>query len=259
MRAVSGVWAGHDWRRRLLGPLQQVLGAARAALIPASPGVHDSIRPPLAIVAGRRLAFGGACARADQQQHNCNGRTGFGHARITCRLVSTPGAIQSHQLERSAPVKGVVFLDLPGCTAMGHTVDEALRHAMEAGEWAQAVSLPRPRLLEALRDDSRVKAALADGAVLAVVPLIFNNSGKGAAAPAPRRASRVHCGSSGRRCLHAGLGLEKGTPVAPAVAPAPARLKKCPPNRHFLQALTSRISTATRSGRCWPAGRCWSR
>ena len=49
---------------------------------------------------------------------------------------------------------------------MGRTLDEALRHAMEAaGEWAQAVSLPRPRLLEALRDDRRVKAALADGAV----------------------------------------------------------------------------------------------
>ena len=46
---------------------------------------------------------------------------------------------------------------------MGRTLDEALRHAMEAaGEWAQAVSLPRPRLLEALRDDSCVKAALAD-------------------------------------------------------------------------------------------------
>jgi hypothetical protein len=71
------------------------------------------------------------------------------------------------------------------CTAMGRTLDEALQHSMEAaGEWAQAVSLPRPRLLEALRDDSRVKAALADGAVLAVVPLVFN-SGKGAAAPAP--------------------------------------------------------------------------
>ena len=32
-----------------------------------------------------------------------------------------------------------------------------------AGEWAQAVSLPRPPLLEALRDDSCVRAALADG------------------------------------------------------------------------------------------------
>src|SRR5882757_4097408 len=50
--------------------------------------------------------------------------------------------------------------------AMGRTLDEALQHAMEAaGEWAQADSLPRPRLLEALRDDSCVKAALADGAV----------------------------------------------------------------------------------------------
>ena len=57
-----------------------------------------------------------------------------------------------------------------------------LRHAIEAaGEWAQAVAVPRRRLLEALRDDSCVKAALADGAVLAVVPLIFS-SGKGAKA-----------------------------------------------------------------------------
>ena len=33
---------------------------------------------------------------------------------------------------------------------MGRTLDEALQHAMEAaGEWAQVVSLPRPRLLEA--------------------------------------------------------------------------------------------------------------
>ena len=56
--------------------------------------------------------------------------------------------------------------DLPGCTAMGRTLDEALRHAMgAAGEWAQAVSLPRPRLLEALRDYRRVKSAIADGAV----------------------------------------------------------------------------------------------
>ena len=43
---------------------------------------------------------------------------------------------------------------------------------------AQAIPAPRPRLLEALRDDPDVKAALADGAVLAVVPLVFN-SGKG--------------------------------------------------------------------------------
>ena len=47
-----------------------------------------------------------------------------------------------------------------------------------AAEWAQAASPPRPRLLEVLRDDPDVRQALADGAVLAVVPLVFN-SGKG--------------------------------------------------------------------------------
>jgi hypothetical protein len=34
-----------------------------------------------------------------------------------------------------------------------------------AGEWAQAGRVPRPRLLEALRDYRRVKSAIADGAV----------------------------------------------------------------------------------------------
>ena len=57
---------------------------------------------------------------------------------------------------------------------MGRTLDEALQHVMEAAsEWAQAIPAPRPRLLEALRDDPDVKAALADGAVLAIVPLIL--------------------------------------------------------------------------------------
>ena len=47
---------------------------------------------------------------------------------------------------------------------MGRTLDEALQHAMEAAsEWPQAIPAPRPRLLEALRDDSCVKVALADG------------------------------------------------------------------------------------------------
>ena len=79
--------------------------------------------------------------------------------------------------------RGVSRVSPPSPTSrLGRTVDEALRHAIEAaGEWAQAVAVPRRRLLEALRDDSCVKAALADGAVLAVVPLIFS-SGKGAKA-----------------------------------------------------------------------------
>jgi predicted RNase H-like HicB family nuclease len=74
---------------------------------------------------------------------------------------------------------GVVFPDLPGCTAMGRTLDEALRHAREAAaEWVQMVKpIPRPRPLEQLRDDADVKQALAEGAVLAVVPVLFE-SGK---------------------------------------------------------------------------------
>ena len=72
----------------------------------------------------------------------------------------------------------MVFPDLPGCTAMGRTLDEAAQDAMEAAsEWAQAAAVPRPRLLGTLRDDKCVKAALAGGAVLAIVPLI-SKSGK---------------------------------------------------------------------------------
>lgn len=71
---------------------------------------------------------------------------------------------------------GVTFPDLPGCTAMGRTLDEAFQHAAEAvGEWAQAVGrLPRPRSLEALRGDPEIKRAVAQGAWLAIVPLIMD-------------------------------------------------------------------------------------
>jgi len=76
---------------------------------------------------------------------------------------------------------GVVFPDLPGCTAMGRTIEEALLNASEAaGEWAEAVretnngKLAPPRSSEALRNDPEIARALADGAVLAVVPLILD-------------------------------------------------------------------------------------
>jgi predicted RNase H-like HicB family nuclease len=36
---------------------------------------------------------------------------------------------------------GVAFPDLPGCTAMGRTIEETLRNAMEAAsEWSEAVA-----------------------------------------------------------------------------------------------------------------------
>jgi predicted RNase H-like HicB family nuclease len=73
---------------------------------------------------------------------------------------------------------GVVVPDLPGCTSMGETTDEAHRNAIEAVRlWiedaeAEGEAVPRPRSLEALREDPDVAAALAQGAVLTLVPLL---------------------------------------------------------------------------------------
>ena len=75
---------------------------------------------------------------------------------------------------------GVVVPDLPGCTSGGKTVDAALRNAVEAVRlWAEDAraegeAMPRPRTIEAIRRDSRVAAALAECAVLAVVPLLLD-------------------------------------------------------------------------------------
>ena len=71
----------------------------------------------------------------------------------------------------------MTFPDLPGCTSMGRTVEEALRHAASAAaEWSDAVGKPsRPRALETLRADPEVKHALARGASFVVVPLIRKN------------------------------------------------------------------------------------
>ena len=73
---------------------------------------------------------------------------------------------------------GVVFPDLPGCTAMGVTVDEALADAGEAlRDWAHGIEaqggrVPAVRTPDALRGDDEVAAALAEGAVMASVVLV---------------------------------------------------------------------------------------
>jgi predicted RNase H-like HicB family nuclease len=75
---------------------------------------------------------------------------------------------------------GVVIPDLPGCTAMGKTIDEALRNAASAAvEWAEVAkadgtALPKARSLEALRGDPDVKAEIAEGGTLAIVPLVLD-------------------------------------------------------------------------------------
>lgn len=73
---------------------------------------------------------------------------------------------------------GVVFPDLPGCTAMGATLDAALLNAGAAlrdfAEMSEADGefLPEPRTLETIRGDTEVASELAAGSSLASVPLV---------------------------------------------------------------------------------------
>jgi predicted RNase H-like HicB family nuclease len=84
-------------------------------------------------------------------------------------------------VDGKAGAYGVVVPDLPGCTSAGSTTDEALRNAVEAVRlWAEDAiddgeELPPPRSVEALRADPEVAASLAEGAALAIVPLLLDS------------------------------------------------------------------------------------
>jgi len=73
---------------------------------------------------------------------------------------------------------GVVFPDLPGCTAMGKTIEEAITNAAAAlRDWVDVTAeagraIPEPRPIETLREDPDVVEALGEGASLTSVPLI---------------------------------------------------------------------------------------
>ncbi len=75
---------------------------------------------------------------------------------------------------------GVVIPDLPGCTAMGKTIDEALANAVSAATaWAtvakaDGVTIPKPRPIEVLRRDTEVASEIAQGGTLVIVPLILD-------------------------------------------------------------------------------------
>ncbi len=75
---------------------------------------------------------------------------------------------------------GIVIPDLPGCTAMGKTIDEALTNAASAAvAWAQVaraegVAIPKPRAIEVLRNDPEVNAEIVAGGTLVIVPLILD-------------------------------------------------------------------------------------
>ena len=85
-------------------------------------------------------------------------------------------------IDGKAGAYGVVVPDLPGCTAMGKTMDEALGNAVDAVRvWAeharaQGETLPKPRSIDALRKDRDIVRAIEEGAALAVVPLILDSA-----------------------------------------------------------------------------------
>ena len=75
---------------------------------------------------------------------------------------------------------GVIIPDLPGCTAMGKTIDEALANAASAATaWARVAKadgmpIPKARPLEVLRRDPEVVTEIAEGGTLVIVPLLLD-------------------------------------------------------------------------------------
>lgn len=86
--------------------------------------------------------------------------------RYTALIDGEPGAF------------GAVFPDLPGCAAMGNTLDDAIANAGEAlRDWVLAVeagggAVPAPRPPGAIAADPDAAAALAAGAALASIVLL---------------------------------------------------------------------------------------
>jgi predicted RNase H-like HicB family nuclease len=83
-------------------------------------------------------------------------------------------------IDGEAGAYGVTVPDLPGCTSGGDTTDEALRNAVEAVRlWAEDAlaegeALPQARSAETLRADPEIAEAIAEGAALAMVPLLLD-------------------------------------------------------------------------------------
>lgn len=81
-------------------------------------------------------------------------------------------------IDGEAGAYGVSFPDLPGCVAMGETVDQAMLNAAEAlrefdyDVAAAGGAIAGPRSAEQVLSDSEVAAALREGASLASVPLM---------------------------------------------------------------------------------------
>ena len=74
---------------------------------------------------------------------------------------------------------GMWVPDMPGCTSMGDTMADLLTNAQEALQlWAEDAidrgeALPKPQSMEVILKDRDVARDLADGAALAIVPLVM--------------------------------------------------------------------------------------
>jgi predicted RNase H-like HicB family nuclease len=81
-------------------------------------------------------------------------------------------------IDGKAGAYGVMFPDLPGCVAMGWTVEDVLANVEQSlRDWVEAIEengekVPTPKAIEKLRRDRDVAKALAAGATLATVPLV---------------------------------------------------------------------------------------
>jgi predicted RNase H-like HicB family nuclease len=81
-------------------------------------------------------------------------------------------------IDGKAGAYGVHFPDLPGCTAMGATLEEAIVNAAEAmRDWvdvtvAKGGVIPEPRALEELLADQEISDEIGEGALLRSVPLV---------------------------------------------------------------------------------------
>jgi predicted RNase H-like HicB family nuclease len=75
---------------------------------------------------------------------------------------------------------GAIFPDAPGCVAMGATQEEAIKNAADAlSEWigdllGDGDDIPPPRTARELLRDKEVARDLAQGAILASVPVLLN-------------------------------------------------------------------------------------
>lgn len=76
---------------------------------------------------------------------------------------------------------GIVFPDLPGCTAGGETIADVTSDAIAAvREWILDAresdeEIPRPRDMAALKQDAKVMEALREGAAFIVIPVLIDS------------------------------------------------------------------------------------